>query len=173
MNKQRVAKGDAIEGLKAAMAGQTFGVVVESQGLSVMEVTGLRTKIRGAGAVFRVTKNTLARIALKGTPFENLISFLKGPTALAFAKDPVGVAKVLVDFAKGNDKLKVIGANMDGQLLDAKATQKLASLPPLNELRARIVGILQTPATRMAVLLKAPAGQIARVLAAKAKKEGG
>jgi large subunit ribosomal protein L10 len=171
MNAQRTRKEDMVADVRKAMEGKSFTVVVESQGLTVAEVTGLRGKIRGAGASFRVVKNTLAKIALQGTKFENLIALMKGPTALAIADEPVGIAKVLADFGKTNPKLKMLGSNLNGDLLDAKSTAKLATLPSLNELRAKIVGMLQTPGTRLAVLLKAPASQLARVMAAKSKKE--
>lgn len=170
MNKNRALKTETVESLSGILKEQNFVVVVEASGLTVAQITGLRGKIRAAGASYRVTKNTLARLALKGTHFEGLTKLLRGPTAMAFAKDPVAVAKVLVDFAKGNDKLKVIGANLNGQMLDAKATQTLASLPSLDVLRAKIVGIIQTPATRIAGVLQAPAGQLARVLSARSKQ---
>lgn len=170
-NKNRALKEETVTGLKNALTGQNFAVVVEATGLTVAEISGLRNKIRAAGAGYRVTKNTLARMALKGTAFENLTQFLKGPTAIAYSRDPVGVAKALADFAKGNDRLKLIAANLDGNILDAAATKTLASLPPLDVLRARIVGMISTPATRLAVLAAAPAAQIARVLAAKARQE--
>lgn len=172
MNKNRTLKTETVESFKTALDGQEFAVVVQASGLTVAEVSKLRGQIRAAGAGFRVVKNTLARLALKGTTFEGLTQLMKGPTAIAYAKDPVAIAKVLVDFSKTNQKLKLVGANLNGQMLDANATKTLATLPSLNELRARLVGMLQTPATRLAVLLKAPAGQIARVLSAKAKKEG-
>ncbi len=170
MNKNRTLKTETVESFQKALGGQEFAVVVQASGLTVAEVSKLRGLIRAAGASYRVVKNTLARIALKGTTFEGLTPLMKGPTAIAYAKDPVAVAKVLVDFAKTNQKLKLVGANLNGQMLDANATKTLATLPSINELRAKIVGMLQTPATRMAVLLKAPAGQIARVLSAKASK---
>jgi large subunit ribosomal protein L10 len=172
MNEARLGKRDTVENVHQDVGSQNFVVVVNPNGLTVAEVTALRGKVRAVEGSLRVVKNTLAKIALKGTPFENLIALLKGPTALAYAKEPVSIAKALADFAKTNDKLKLLGSNLNGELLDAKQTMKLASLPSLNELRAKIVGMIQTPATRMAVLLKAPAGQIARVIAAKAKKEG-
>jgi large subunit ribosomal protein L10 len=171
MNKNRTLKAETVESFRDALSGQEFAVVVQATGLTVAQVSKLRGQIRAAGAGYRVVKNTLARIALKGTTFEGLTPLMKGPTAIAYAKDPVAIAKVLVDFSKTNANLKPIGANLNGQMLDANAVKTLATLPSLNELRAKLVGMLQTPATRMAVLLKAPAGQIARVLSAKAKKE--
>jgi large subunit ribosomal protein L10 len=170
MNKNRTLKTEAVEDLKGALSDQAFAMVVHSTGLSVAEVSALRGKIRAVGASYRVEKNTLIRLALKGSTFEGLTPLMKGPTALAYAKDPVAVAKVMVDFAKTNTKIKVLGANLNGQMLDVKATQQLASLPPLNELRAKIVGMIQTPATRIAGILRAPAGQLARVMSAKAKQ---
>jgi len=170
MNKNRTLKTETVETLKGVLTKQNFVVVVQASGLTVAQVTGLRNKIRAAGAGYRVTKNTLVRLALEGTPFAGLAPFLKGPTALAYAKEPVAVAKVLADFAKTNPKLKISGASLNGQLLDAKATQTLASLPSLEVLRGKIVGIIQTPATRIAGVLQAPAGQLARVLAARAKQ---
>ena len=171
MNANRKAKVGTIDDVKAEQEGKAFGLVVESQGLTVSQVTGLRGKIRPTEASFRVVKNTLARIALKGTPFENLIEHMKGPTALVFSQDPINISKVLVEFAKSNDKLKIMGANLNGQALARKDVEQLAKLPPLNELRAKILGMIVTPATRIAGILQAPGGQIARVIAAKAKKE--
>lgn len=170
MNRNRANKADTVEDLRKTLSEQSFTVVVQASGLNAGDIVKLRQKIRAAGAGYRVAKNTLVKLALKGTSFEGLTQLMKGPTALAYAKDPVAVAKALVEFAKGNDKLKLIGANLDGQMLDAKATQTLASLPPLNELRAKIVGMIQTPATRIAGVIAAPAGQLARVMAAKAKQ---
>jgi large subunit ribosomal protein L10 len=170
MNRNRTAKADTVEDLKNTLTEQSIAVVVHSTGLSAGDTLALRNKIRAAGASYRVAKNTLVRLALKGTAFEGLSQLMKGPTALAYGKDPVAAAKAIVEFAKGNDKLKLIGANLNGEMLDVKATQTLASLPPLNELRARIIGMIQTPATRIAGILQAPAGQLARVVAAKSRQ---
>ncbi len=171
MNRNRAVKAETVEDLKKTLSEQSFTVVVQASGLNAGDVVKLRQKIRAAGAGYRVAKNTLVRLALKDTAFEGLTQFMKGPTALAYAKDPVAVAKALAEFAKTNDKLKVIGANLNGQMLDAKATNTLATLPPLDELRAKIVGMIQTPATRIAGVVAAPAAQLARVLAAKARQE--
>lgn len=172
MNRNRAVKADTVSDLKNVLSEQNFTVVVQASGLNAGDTLALRRKISAAGAGYRIVKNTLAKLALKDTAFEGLSSFMKGPTALAYAKDPVAVAKALVEFAKSNPKLKLVGANLDGQMLDEKATRTLASLPPLNELRAKIVGMIQTPATRIAGILQAPGGQVARVIAAKARKEG-
>lgn len=148
-----------------------IALVVHNNGLNAGEMLALRGKMREAGADFKVTKNRLTKLAAKDTVFENIIDLLKGPTIIATSQDPVAVAKGLVDFAKTNEKLVIIGGAFGAQKLDAKAVESLAKLPSLNELRAKIVGILQTPATRIACVLQAPGGQVARVIAAKSKKE--
>src|SRR5262249_31715511 len=144
-------------------------VVTHNQGMTVAETTDLRRRSRGAGANFRVTKNRLTRLALAGTKFEGLGTLFTGPTAIAWSRDPVAAAKVVVDFAKGNEKLVILGASLGGVVMGAEGVKTLATLPSLDALRAKILGMLQTPATRIASVLKAPGGQVARVLAAHAK----
>ncbi len=170
MNRNRTVKSETVDDLKKMLSEQSFTVVVQSSGLNAGDTVKLRNKIRAAEAGYRVGKNTLVKIALKDTPFEGLTQFMKGPTALAYAKEPVAIAKALVEFAKGNDKFKLLSANLNGQMLDGNALKTLATLPSLNELRAKLVGMIQTPATRIAGVLQAPAGQLARVMAAKAKQ---
>lgn len=145
-------------------------VVTHHAGMKVSEVTGLRRKMREAGAGFKVTKNRLARLALKDTGFEGLSTLFRGPTAIAYSADPVAAAKVAVNFANSNAKLAVVGGAMGGRILDAAGVKALAALPSLDELRGRLVGLLQTPASRIAMVLKAPAAQLARVLGAYASK---
>ncbi|MEZ5845959.1 MAG: 50S ribosomal protein L10 [Geminicoccaceae bacterium] len=157
-----------LDGLHEVFATSSVVVVTHYMGLSVPEVTGLRGQLREAGAAFRVTKNTLARRAIKGTAFENLDAYFTGPTAIGFSNDPVAAPKVLAEFAKKNEKLKIIGGGLDGSLLDEAQVKALAELPSLDELRARILSLLNTPATRIAGILQAPGGQIARVLKAHA-----
>jgi len=113
-----------------------------------------------------VTKNRLTRLALEGTKFQALQSLMTGPTALAFSEDPVAAAKVCVEFAKQNEKLTIIGGALNEQLLDVNGVQALAKLPSLDELRGKLVGLLQAPATKVAGVLQAPAGQLARVFSA-------
>lgn len=168
----RAKKQATIAALQEALAKSDMVLVTKQSGLTVAEVTDLRRKMRAAGVGYKVAKNRLVQIAIKGTKFEGLAAMLKGPTALAYATDPVAPAKVAVEFAKKNDKLKVIGAVLSGDVLDEKRTKALASLPSLDELRAKLVGMIQTPATRIAGVLQAPAGQLARVMAAKAKQGG-
>ena len=145
-------------------------VVTHQNGMTVEESTDLRRQMLAAGASFRVTKNRLARIAMKGTKFEGLDGLFTGPTAVAFSEDPVAAARVAVNFAKSNDKLTIVGGGLGEKELDQKGVEALAKLPSLDELRARIVGMISTPATRIAGLLQAPGGQLARVINAYAQK---
>jgi len=145
-------------------------VVTRQSGLTVREVTDLRRRMRDAGAGFRVTKNRLARLALVGTAFAPLDGLFKGPTAIAYSQDPVAAARIAVAFAKSNDKLKIIGGALQGQVFDQAGVQALAALPSLEELRGRLVGVLQAPAAKIAAILQAPGTQLARVLQAYAEK---
>jgi large subunit ribosomal protein L10 len=146
-------------------------VVTKQTGLTVAEVTGLRRQMREAGASFKVTKNTLACLALAGTKFERLSPLFTGPTAIAYSIDPVAAAKVAVEFANKNEKFKVIGGALGAQQLDVEGVKALATMPSLDELRAKLVGLLQTPASRIVGVLQAPGGQLARVLNAYATKD--
>jgi large subunit ribosomal protein L10 len=167
----RTEKQQLIEATNEKFKGSDIALVVHNKGLTVAEMNVLRAKMREAGAQFKVTKNRLTKIAAKDSGLEGIIDLLKGPTIIATSKDPVSVAKGLVDFAKTNEKLVIIGGAFGAQKLDIKAVETLAKLPSLNELRAKIVGILQTPATRIACVLQAPGGQVARVISAKSQKE--
>ena len=140
-------------------------------GLSVAQSTDLRQKMRDAGAAYKVTKNRLARIALKDTAYEPISEMLTGPCALATSGDPVAAAKVAVDFAKTNDKLEIVGGAMGSTLLDANGVKALASMPSLDQLRATLLGLIQAPATKLATVTQAPAAQLARVFNAYATKE--
>ena len=143
-------------------------LVTHYSGLTVAEMSALRREMRAAGASFKVTKNRLTRRAIDGTKFSPLSDMFIGPTAIAYSDDPVAPAKVAVKFAKSNDKLVVLGGALGEEMLDVNGIKALASLPGLDELRAKIVGMISTPATRIAGVLQAPGGQIARVIAAKA-----
>lgn len=167
----RTQKEATIADLHSKLQDVSVVVVTHHLGLTVAEVTDLRVKMRAAGASFKVTKNRLARRALKGTQFEGIDGLFKGPTAIAFSKDPVAAAKVVADYAKSNDKLAIVGGSLNGAELNAEGVKALATLPSLDELRAKIVGMIQTPATRIAGVLQAPGGQVARVLSAYAKKD--
>jgi len=171
----RAQKQRLVERLQQDLAGTSCVVVTHQTGLNVDEVTQLRRQVRSAGASFRVTKNRLAKRALAGTPFESLSSLFTGPTAIAFSRDPVAAAKVVVGYANRNERLTIIGGGLAGQQIDAVGIKELASLPSLDELRGKLIGLLQAPAARLATVLQASAGQIARILAAYAEKpnEGG
>ena len=147
-------------------------VVTHQTGLTVSEVSDLRRQMRGAGTEFKVLKNTLAKIAVQGTPLEGMSSLLEGPTALAFStEDAIAPAKVAAKFANKNDRLKLVGGFLDGQVLDAKGVDALAKLPSLDELRSKILAVLNTPATRIALLAKEPATRVARVLNARGSNQ--
>jgi len=170
----RSQKQQLVTTLQQDLAGSVCLVVTHQTGLSVAEVTQLRRQMRSAGAGYRVTKNRLVRRAIEGTEFAALAPLFTGPTAIAFSRDPVAAARAAVAFANRNDKLTIVGGGLSGQPLDAAAVRALATLPSLDELRGRIVGLLQAPAAKLARLLQAPAAQIARVVAAHAEKsEGG
>lgn len=165
----RTEKRDFVASLAAVFAETSMVVVTRNNGLTVADVTDLRRKVRAAGATYKVAKNRLATLALDGTQFDGIAPMLKGPTALAWAADPVAVAKVIVEFAKTNDKLVVVGGSLGSQVLDASGIKALAELPSLDVLRAQLVGLISTPATRIAGVVQAPAGQLARVFGAYAK----
>ncbi len=167
----RTQKKDLIEDVHAKLKGASTLVVTQYRGLTVAEMTDLRRKMRAGGASFKVSKNRLVKLAAKDTSFEPASDMLKGPTAVAFSADPVAAAKGVVEFAKNNEKLVIVGGMYDGKVLDVSAIQALAKLPSLDELRAKIIGMLKTPAQRIASVLQAPGGQVARVIAAKAKKD--
>jgi len=169
MPMTKAQKNEQITQVNAKLKEAGIALVVHNNGLTVAQMTALRIKMREAGAEFKVTKNRLTKIAAKDTQYEAIIDLLKGPTAVATAKDPVAVAKGIVDFAKTNEKLVILGGAYGTQRLDLKAIEALSRLPSLNELRAKIVGMLQTPATRIACVLQAPGGQVARVIAAHSK----
>ena len=171
MPMTRVQKKALIEVTNAKLNNAGIALVVHNNGLTVAQISSLRRNLRAVGAEFKVSKNRLTKIAAKDTPLESIIDLLKGPSAIATSADPVSVAKGLVDFAKTNDKLVIIGGAFGSQKLDVKAIELLAKLPSLNELRAKIVGIIQTPATRIAGILQAPGSQVARVISAHASKE--
>jgi large subunit ribosomal protein L10 len=151
---------------------QQAGVVIVTQqhGLTVAQSQDLRRKMRDAGASFKVTKNRLTRLALKGTKFEAIESLFTGPTGIAYSEDPVTAAKIAVEFAKDNDKLTIVGGAMEATVLDASGVEALAKLPSLDELRGKLIGLLQAPATKLAGVTQAPAGQLARLLNAYAQK---
>lgn len=170
MNKQE--KEAQVAKLNADFNSATSLIVTHYTGLNVDEITALRNSLREKGAVFKVTKNSLAKLALKGTKYEDLTEFFTGPTAIAFSEDPVSAAKGVVDFANDNEKLVILGGALDDKVMDIASIKALAKLPSLDELRAKLISMIQTPATRIAGVVQAPAGQLARVFGAYGKKEG-
>ena len=169
MNREE--KAELVASMNELFGGATAVVVTHYKGLTVADMGALRDKAREAGASFKVTKNRLTRLALEGTPYEGLADYFTGPTAIAWSDDPVSAAKVCVDFAKTNDKLVVVGGGMGSTVLDPNGVKALATMPSLDELRAKLVGMIQTPATRIAAVTAAPAGQLARVFNAYAQKD--
>ncbi len=168
----RAQKSELVATLKSTFSETSVVIVTRNLGLTVAQSTALRTKMREAGASYRVSKNKLARIAAEGTAYSSLNDLLVGPTALSTSADPVAPAKVIVEFAKTNDKLEIVGGAMGDTVLDVAGVKALAQLPSLDELRAKIVGLIQAPATKIVQIVQAPGGQIARVLAAYAAKDG-
>ena len=167
----RAQKAESVAQLNAVFNEVGVVVVTRNLGLSVAQSTALRTKMRDAGASYKVAKNRLAQLALKDTDYAGIEEYLTGPTALAYSVDPVAAAKAAVDFAKTNDKLEIVGGAMGKQVLDAEGIKALASMPSLDELRGRIVGLINAPATKVAQLVNAPASKLARVFAAYAEKD--
>lgn len=166
----RAQKQVTIEALEGVFAGAGAVVVTHNMGLTVAEMTDLRLRLRKEGAGYKVVKNRLAQKAL-GDAGESTLSLFKGPVGVAYAPDPVTAAKISSEYAKGNDKLVIIGGWMGDQILDAKGVDALAKLPSLDQLRAKIIGLVQAPATKVAGVLAAPASQLARVLSAYAAKD--
>ncbi len=165
MNRQE--KAELIETLQTTLNASSTVVVTHQVGMTVAESSDLRAKMREAGAGFKVTKNRIAKLALKGTRYEELEGMFTGPTAIGTSADPVAAAKALVDFAKGNDKLTIIGGSMDGKILDKAGVEALARMPSLDELRGKLVGLIQAPAAKIARVTQAPAGKVARVVKAR------
>jgi large subunit ribosomal protein L10 len=167
----RVAKEKLVADIDEELKGAGLIVVTQQLGLNADQTRTLRVEMRKSGVGLKVAKNKLVKHAIKDTKFAALEKFLHGPTALAYSKDPIAAAKAAVDYAKKNDKFKVVGAVMGDQLLEAAQVNALATLPSLDQLRAKIVGLLQAPATKIAGILQAPAGQLARVLSARGRQE--
>ena len=167
----RAQKTELVSELNSTFNEVGVVVITRNLGMTVAQSTDLRTKMRAAGASYKVAKNRLAKIAAEGTDYAVLADLLTGPTALASSADPVAAAKVAVEFAKTNDKLEIVGGAMGKLLLDAEGVKALASLPSLDELRGKLVGLLQAPASKLAAITQAPAAQLARVFKAYAEKE--
>ena len=167
----RAQKAEAVASLAQTLTETAVVVVARNHGLTVAQSSDLRNRMRAAGASFKVTKNRLARIALEGTPYQPIGDLLTGPVGLCTSADPVAAAKIAVEFAKSNDKFEIVGGAMGGTVLDVNGVKALAELPSLDELRAKLIGLVNAPATKLAQLSTAPAAKLARVFTAYAEKE--
>jgi large subunit ribosomal protein L10 len=167
----RAQKSEMVSTLNEVFSSTGVVVVAHYSGLTVAQMTTLRGRMKAAGASLKVAKNRLVKLALQGTDAEHISGLFQGPTVIAYSADPVAAPKVAAEFAKTNDKFVILGGAMGITNLDQKGVEALATLPSLDELRARLVGMINTPATRIAGVLQAPAGQLARVFGAYAKKD--
>ncbi len=167
----RAEKRELVTDLNSAFKDAGSVVVAHYAGITVAQMNDLRSKMRQAGGTVKVAKNRLAKIALQGTESEKIVDLFKGQTIIAYSSDPVTAPKVASEFAKANEKLVILGGAMGATALNADGVKALATLPSLDELRAKLVGMIQTPATRIAGVVQAPAAQLARVFGAYARKD--
>lgn len=166
----RAQKAEAVAALAETFNQTEALVVTHNLGLTAGQASDLRVKMRQEGVTFKVSKNRLVLRALKGTRFEGIGPLLKGPVGIATSKDPVAAAKVAANFAKDNEKFVILGGALGEKTLDKAGIEALSKLPSLDEVRGMLVGLIQTPAQRLATLAQAPASQVARVLKAYADK---
>ena len=166
----RAAKKELVTTLNGVFKDTNVVVIAHYSGLNVSQMQMLRKQMKQAGAAVKVAKNRLAKIALEGTDAAVVVPLLKGPTLIAYSGDPVAAPKVAADFAKANEKFVILGGAMGKTALDVNGVKALAALPSLDELRAKNVGLIQAPATKMAQLVNAPAAKLARVVQAYAAK---
>jgi large subunit ribosomal protein L10 len=166
----RAKKAEVIADLQETLGGVESLVVTKNIGLTAAQVSELRVRMRKEGVDYKVSKNRLVLRALKGTRFEGIGPMLKGPVGIASSKDAVAAAKIAANFAKDNEKLVILGGALGDKVLDTAAVVALSKLPSLDELRGKLVGLLQAPAQRLATLSQAPAAQVARVIGAYAQK---
>lgn len=166
----RAAKRELIDSLHTELKGTGVVVVAHNTGMVAAQSADFRKRVKEAGGTVKVAKNTLAKLAFKDTDADKLTDLMKGPTILAFSKDPIAAAKAAVTYAKGNDKLVILGGAMGKTILDANGVKALADMPSLDELRAKIIGLLNAPATKIARTVKEPGAKLARVIQAKASQ---
>ncbi len=166
----RAEKGEVVATLNQVFKDTGIVVVARYTGLTVADMTALRARMRDAGGSVRVAKNRLVKRALEGTDVGHIADLFTGPTVIAFSSDPVAAPKVAVEFAKTNEKLIILGGAFGRTNLDPDGVKALAALPSLDELRAQLVGLIATPARRIAQVVAAPAAQVARVIGAYADK---
>jgi large subunit ribosomal protein L10 len=168
---ERAEKRDVVTALHDVIAKTGVVVVAHYAGLTVAQMTRLRSDMRSAGGQVKVAKNRLVKLALEGTDAKGIADLLKGPTCLAYSADPIAAPKIAVKFAKANEKFVILGGAMGTTVLDAKGVNSLADLPSLDELRGQLIGLLQAPASKIARTLNEPGAQLARVFAAYGNKE--
>ncbi|HEX9753894.1 MAG TPA: 50S ribosomal protein L10 [Methyloceanibacter sp.] len=168
---ERAEKRDVVTALHDVIAKTGVVVVAHYAGLTVAQMTRLRSDMRSAGGQVKVAKNRLVKLALEGTDAKGIADLLKGPTCLAYSADPIAAPKIAVKFAKANEKFVILGGAMGTTVLDAKGVNSLADLPSLDELRGKLIGLLQAPASKIARILNEPGAQLARVFAAYGNKE--
>ena len=164
----RSQKAESVAQLNAVFSEVGVVVVTRNLGLTVEQSTALRNKMREVGATYKVAKNNLAKLAVKDTAYTGLDEFLSGPTGLAWSKDPVAAAKAIVDFAKTNEKLEIVGGSMGATVLNEAGVKALAAMPSLDELRGKLVGLVNAPATKIVRTVAEPGAMLARVFGAKA-----
>ncbi len=168
---ERAEKREFVTAFNEVLSSTGVVVVAHYAGLSVAQMTTLRAQVREVGGTVKVAKNRLVKLALQGTDLEHIGDLLRGPTVLVYSDDPVAAPKAVVNFAKSNDKLVILGGALGKTNLNADGVKSLATMPSLDELRGKLLGMIQTPATRIAQVVNAPAGQLARVFGAYAKKD--
>ena len=168
---ERAEKREVVTALHDVFAKTGVVVVAHYAGLTVAQMTRLRSEMRSAGGQVKVAKNRLVKLALEGTDAKGIADLLKGPTCLAFSADPIAAPKIAVKFAKANEKFVILGGSMGSTVLDAKGVSSLADLPSLDELRGKLIGLLQAPASKIARTLNEPGAQLARVFGAYGNKE--
>jgi large subunit ribosomal protein L10 len=167
----RAAKAELVTNLNGVLANTAVVVVAHYKGLTVADMEKLRSQMKQAGATVKVSKNSLTKIALEGTDVASIQALMKGPTLIAYSGDPVAAPKVAVDFAKANEKLVILGGAMGKTALNPEGVRSLATLPSLDELRGKLVGLIAAPATKIAQVVNAPAAKLARVFGAYAKRD--
>lgn len=168
---ERADKHEFVAGFNDTISNVGVAVVAHYAGLSVAQMTALRSSVREAGGTVKVAKNRLVKLALKGTDLEHISDLFQGPTVIVYSDDPVAAPKAAVEFAKANDKFVILGGALGSTNLNPEGVKSLATMPSLDELRAKLVGMIQTPASRIAQVVNAPAGQLARVFGAYANKD--
>jgi len=166
----RSQKAESVASLNATFAEVGVVVITRNLGMTVAQSTALRGKVREAGATYKVAKNSLAKLAANATAYEGISDLFTGPTAIASSVDPVAAAKAVVDFAKTTDKIEIVGGSLGSVVLNADGIKALATMPSLDEMRAKLIGLIQAPATKIAQLSTAPAAKLARVFQAYADK---